>query len=65
MEPLAEELNREHLQPLAAETAQAFEEQAKALAEAVGQLAEGLPKAIRRAVKINKVWVGLARCHKV
>ena len=55
VEPLAEELNREHLQPLAAETAQAFEEQAKALAEAVGQLAEGLPKAIRRAVKINKV----------
>ncbi len=57
-EPMAERLVEEKLKPAAEELADQFEAQAVRLAEAVGPVAEGLPRAIRRAVHNNKVSWG-------
>ena len=54
-EPLAKEFNEEQLQPAAEYIAKNFEKEARRLAKEVGPLAEGLPKAMRRAVELNKV----------
>ena len=53
--PKAQEFNQEQLQPAAEYIAKNFEKEAKRLADEVGPLAEGLPKAMRRAVQLNKV----------
>lgn len=53
--PRAQEFNQEQLQPAAEYIAKNFEKEAKRLADEVGPLAEGLPKAMRRAVELNKV----------
>ena len=54
-EPMAKQFNEEQLQPAAEYIAKNFEREAKRLAQEVGPLAEGLPKAMRRAVELNKV----------
>lgn len=59
-EPAAREFNEQQLQPAAEYIAKNFEKEARRLAKEVGPLAEGLPKAIRRAVQLNKV---LPCCH--
>ena len=53
--PQAQKFNEEQLQPAAEYIAKNFEKEAKRLADEVGPLAEGLPKAMRRAVELNKV----------
>jgi len=54
-EPMAKEFNEQQLQPAAEYIAKNFEKEARRLAKEVGPLAEGLPKAMRRAVELNKV----------
>ena len=54
-EPLAKEFNEQQLQPAAEYIAKNFEREARRLAKEVGPLAVGLPKAMRRAVQLNKV----------
>ncbi len=54
-EPMAKEFNEQQLQPAAEYIAKNFEKEARRLAKEVGPLAEGLPRAIRRAVELNKV----------
>lgn len=54
-EPMAKEFNEQQLQPAAEYIAKNFEKEARRLAQEVGPLAEGLPRAIRRAVELNKV----------
>lgn len=54
-EPMAKEFNEQQLQPAAEYIAKNFEREARRLAKEVGPLAVGLPKAIRRAVQLNKV----------
>jgi len=53
-EPMAKEFNEQQLQPAAEYIAKNFEREARRLAKEVGPLAEGLPKAMRRAVELNK-----------
>ena len=59
-EPLAKEFSEEQLQPAAEYIAKNFEREARRLAKEVGPLAVGLPKAIRRAVQLNKVCLSTA-----
>lgn len=54
-EPMAKEFNEQQLQPAAEYIAKNFEREARRLAKEVGPLAVGLPKAMRRAVQLNKV----------
>ena len=54
-EPMAKEFNEQQLQPAAEYIAKNFEREARRLAREVGPLAVGLPKAMRRAVQLNKV----------
>ena len=54
-EPMAKEFNEQQLQPAAEYIAKNFEKEARRLAKEVGPLAEGLPRAMRRAVELNKV----------
>lgn len=54
-EPTAKEFNEQQLQPAAEYIAKNFEREARRLAQEVGPLAVGLPKAMRRAVELNKV----------
>ena len=52
---MAKEFNEQQLQPAAEYIAKNFEREARRLAKEVGPLAVGLPKAMRRAVQLNKV----------
>lgn len=63
-EPMAQEFNEQQLQPAAEYIAKNFEKEARRLAKEVGPLAVGLPKAIRRAVHLNKVCSFLFRSVK-
>ena len=54
-EPMAKEFHEQQLQPAAEYIAKNFEREARRLAKEVGPLAVGLPKAMRRAVQLNKV----------
>lgn len=64
---MAKEFNEQQLQPAAEYIAKNFEREARRLAKEVGPLAVGLPKAMRRAVQLNKVrrqpFLPLALAH--